>query len=93
MYSNGKSEEIVGKAIKKFNIPRSKIVILTKIFNPVADDDSRPPGVNDRAWVNQMGLSRKHVFDAVDNCLRRLGTHYIGTLVMSHHHESVETRH
>ncbi|KFA51895.1 hypothetical protein S40293_04106 [Stachybotrys chartarum IBT 40293] len=80
MYSNGKSEEIVGKAIKKFNIPRSKIVILTKIFNPVADDDSRPPGVNDGPWVNQMGLSRKHVFDAVDNCLRRLGTHYIDVL-------------
>ncbi len=81
MYSNGKSEVIVGKALKKFNIPRSKVVILTKIFNPVMDDDSRPAGVNDGPLVNQMGLSRKHIFEAVDRCLERLGTDYIGTFV------------
>jgi predicted oxidoreductase len=77
-YSNGKSEIILGKAMKKYNIPRSKVVIMTKIFNPVMDDDSRPPSVNDGPLVNQMGLSRKHVFEAVDRCLERLGTDYIG---------------
>lgn len=77
-YSNGKSEIILGKAMKKFNIPRSKVVIMTKIFNPVMNDDSRPASVNDGPLVNQMGLSRKHVFDAVDRCLERLGTDYIG---------------
>lgn len=77
-YSNGKSEVIIGKALKKYNIPRQKVVILSKIFNPVMDDDSRPPGVNDGPLVNQMGLSRKHVFHAVDQCLERLGTDYIG---------------
>lgn len=30
VYSNGVSEEIVGKALKKFQIPRSKVIILTK---------------------------------------------------------------
>lgn len=80
MYSNGKSEVIIGKALKKFNIPRSKVVILTKIYNPVMDDDSRPPGVNDGALVNQMGLSRKHIFQAVDDCLKRLDTDYIDVL-------------
>jgi aryl-alcohol dehydrogenase-like predicted oxidoreductase len=79
-YSNGKSEVIVGKALKKFNIPRSKVVIMSKIFYPVMDDDSRPPGVNDGPLVNQMGLSRKHIFEAVDKCLERLGTDYIGKL-------------
>lgn len=77
-YSNGKSEIVLGKALKKFNIPRSKVVIMTKIFNPVMDDNSRPASVNDGPLVNQMGLSRKHVFEAVDRCLERLGTDYIG---------------
>lgn len=77
-YSNGKSEIVLGKAMKKYNIPRSKVVIMTKIFNPVMDDDSRPASVNDGPLVNQMGLSRKHVFEAVDRCLERLGTDYIG---------------
>ncbi|KKY29758.1 putative aryl-alcohol dehydrogenase [Diaporthe ampelina] len=71
-YSNGKSEIVLGKAMKKFNIPRSKVVIMTKIFNPVMDDNSRPASVNDGPLVNQMGLSRKHVFEAVDRCLERL---------------------
>lgn len=51
---------------------------MTKIFNPVMDDNSRPASVNDGPLVNQMGLSRKHVFEAVDRCLERLGTDYIG---------------
>ncbi|KAK8095522.1 Versiconal hemiacetal acetate reductase [Apiospora kogelbergensis] len=79
-YSNGKSEVVVGKALKKFNIPRSKVVIMTKIFNPVMDDDSRPASINDGPLVNQMGLSRKHIFEAVDKCLERLQTDYIDVL-------------
>ncbi|GME48323.1 putative aryl-alcohol dehydrogenase protein [Neofusicoccum parvum] len=79
-YSNGKSEEIIGKALKKYNIPRSRVVILSKIYNPVMDDDSRPASVNDGALVNQMGLSRKHVFAAVDATLARLGTDYVDVL-------------
>lgn len=71
---------ILGKAMKKFNIPRSKVVILSKIFNPVMDDDSRPASVNDGPLVNQMGLSRKHIFEAVDRCLERLQTDYIDVL-------------
>jgi aryl-alcohol dehydrogenase-like predicted oxidoreductase len=79
MYSNGESERIVGKALKKYGIPRSKVVILSKIFNPVNDGkDERLPAVNDGENVNQMGLSRKHIFTAVDNCLKRLDTDYIG---------------
>ncbi|OAA63764.1 Aldo/keto reductase [Niveomyces insectorum RCEF 264] len=79
-YSNGKSEIIVGKALKEFNIPRSRVVILTKIFNAVMDDDSRPASVNDGALVNQVGLSRKHIMDAVDRSLERLETDYIDVL-------------
>ena len=53
---------------------------MTKIYNPVMDDDSRPASVNDGPLVNQMGLSRKHIFEAVDRSLERLGTDYIGML-------------
>lgn len=77
-YSNGKSEAIIGRFLREYEIPRQKVVILSKIFNPVMDDDSRPRSVNDGPLVNLMGLSRKHVFHAVDQCLERLGTDYIG---------------
>jgi aryl-alcohol dehydrogenase-like predicted oxidoreductase len=83
VYSNGKSEEIIGKALKKYNIPRSKVVILSKCYFGVAGDGSQPPiaavATNDGAMVNQVGLSRKHILDAVEKSVERLGT-YIDVL-------------
>lgn len=82
-YSNGQSETIIGKALQVYSIPRSKVVIMTKLFYPVLEDmpNARPqPAHNDGVLVNQMGLSRKHIFDAVDASLRRLGTNYIDVL-------------
>ncbi|MGK6313506.1 aldo/keto reductase [Neorhizobium sp. DT-125] len=64
MYSLGRSEEIVGKVLLDL-VPRHKLVIATKLYNPMSGD------------VNDWGLSRKHVFEAVDGSLRRLGTDYI----------------
>lgn len=83
-YSNGESERILGKFMKKYSIPRSKVVIMTKLFNPVMDDDSRPNPADpySQELANQMGLSRKHIFDAVDASLERLGTSYIDVLQM-----------
>lgn len=82
-YSNGQSEEIIGKALATYSIPRSRVVIMTKIYYPVLEDqpDARPnPATNDGPLVNQMGLSRKHIFDAVEGSLRRLNTDYIDVL-------------
>ncbi|KAF1960152.1 putative oxidoreductase [Byssothecium circinans] len=81
-YSNGESERILGRAMRKFSMPRSRVVIMTKLYYPVMDDDSRPqpPDPYSRELVNQMGLSRKHIFDAVDASLDRLGTSYIDVL-------------
>lgn len=80
-YSNGESERILGKAIKKFNMPRSRIVIATKVFFTVADKmETNILGQmyqNNSDYVNSSGLSRKHIFDAVDASLERLGVDYI----------------
>lgn len=65
VYSLGRSEEILGRALKEFGPERERIVIATKLFNPMGDDP------------NQRGLSRKHIRHAVDNSLRRLGVDYI----------------
>ncbi|KXT17270.1 hypothetical protein AC579_554 [Pseudocercospora musae] len=89
-YSNGESERIIGKALK--DIPRSKIVLMTKLYYPVLEgSDRRPqPASNDGELVNQMGLSRKHIFEAVEGSLRRLGTSYIDVLQL--HRLDKETR-
>ncbi len=65
MYSLGVSEEILGRALKDFGPSRDRVVIATKLFNPMGDDP------------NQRGLSRKHVRHAIDDSLRRLGTDYV----------------
>lgn len=83
MYSNGTSEEIIGKAIKKYNIPRDKVVILTKCFSPVGETkDIRstslvPVASKSKDYVNHHGLSRQAILTAVDASLKRLGTDYI----------------
>ncbi|PVH89892.1 aldo-keto reductase-like protein [Cadophora sp. DSE1049] len=83
IYSNGLSEKIIGKALKQYEIPRNKVVILSKCYFGVAEDGSQPPisaaSVNDGDFVNRQGLSRKHILDAVDASVERLGT-YIDVL-------------
>jgi aryl-alcohol dehydrogenase-like predicted oxidoreductase len=84
VYSHGQSERIVGKALKQYNIPRSKVVILSKCYFGVSEGQPTlgiaNVSTNDGAdWVNNVGLSRKHIFDAVDKSVERLGT-YIDVL-------------
>ncbi|KAI3623612.1 hypothetical protein GLX27_001720 [Malassezia furfur] len=83
VYSMGKSEEIVGKALQKYNIPRERVVIMSKCFFGVTDDGTYPMiaamASNDGEMVNRVGLSRKHILDAVEASVRRLGT-YIDVL-------------
>ena len=64
MYSNGSSEEILGRALKDF-ADRDDVVIATKLRHPMR------PGPNGK------GLSRKAIMTEVDHSLRRLGTDYI----------------
>jgi aryl-alcohol dehydrogenase-like predicted oxidoreductase len=64
MYSRGRSEEVTGRALKAM-ARREEIVIATKVFYPVADGP------------NMGGLSRKHILQACDASLRRLGVEAI----------------
>ncbi|EMD01002.1 hypothetical protein BAUCODRAFT_60820 [Baudoinia panamericana UAMH 10762] len=86
VYSNGVSEEIIGKAIKKFNIPRNKLVILSKCFGYVGETpDIRGIAygqaiANSKDYVNRGGLSRTAIFEAVNASLARLDTPYLDLL-------------
>ncbi|KAG2078447.1 Aldo/keto reductase [Suillus decipiens] len=85
VYSNGESERLVAKFIKKYNIPRHQIIIATKCYGLVADDPSiqsyMVPGLNKLPqYINQSGLSRAAIFNAVDASLARLETPYIDLL-------------
>lgn len=63
-YSDGTSEEIVGRALKEYT-KRESVVIATKVFGRV------------RSGPNGSGLSRKSIMTEVDVSLRRLGTDYL----------------
>ncbi|KAI8339726.1 NADP-dependent oxidoreductase domain-containing protein [Chlamydoabsidia padenii] len=80
VYSNGESERVLGKAIKQFNMPRSRIVVATKAGFAVQPTPAH--GLNRTPWydpnhINEVGASRKHLFDAVGASLERLGLDYI----------------
>jgi aryl-alcohol dehydrogenase-like predicted oxidoreductase len=64
MYSQGSSEEILGRALKDF-ARRDEIVVATKVRHPM------------HAGPNGAGLSRKAIFAAIDHSLRRLGMDYV----------------
>ncbi|MGW8251047.1 MAG: aldo/keto reductase, partial [Anaerolineales bacterium] len=63
-YSLGRSEEVLGRALRDFT-RREEVVVASKVFFPMGDSP------------NQRGLSRVHILQAVDDSLRRLGTDYI----------------
>ena len=64
VYSDGSSEEIVGRALNEF-ANRDEIVLATKVHNVM------------RPGPNGGGLSRKAIFAEIDSSLRRLGTDYV----------------
>jgi aryl-alcohol dehydrogenase (NADP+) len=62
-YSDGHSEEIVGRAVRDLATRRDEIVLATKVFMPMSG--------------HRGGLSRKAIFTAIDDSLTRLGTDYV----------------
>jgi aryl-alcohol dehydrogenase (NADP+) len=65
IYSLGASEEVLGNTLRTCGVKRENVVVATKVFNPLSED------------VNDRGLSRKHIMDAIDRSLRRLKMEYV----------------
>ncbi|KZO93917.1 Aldo keto reductase [Calocera viscosa TUFC12733] len=92
VYSQGESERVLGKFLKTYDIPRSRVIILTKCHRLVAASPSVAPPearhlMQQRDYVNQHGLSRAAIFSAVSASLERLGTEYID-LLQIHRYDS-----
>lgn len=64
VYSTGESEIVLGRVLQRLGL-RKQFVIATKVNGAMSDDP------------NDKGLSRKHVFEAVDSSLKRLNSDYI----------------
>ncbi|KAH8832476.1 Aldo/keto reductase [Flagelloscypha sp. PMI_526] len=85
-YSNGLSEQLLAQFIKKYNIPRSKVLFLTKCFYLATPEDMtvsaplRPELKDLRDNINQSGLSRAAIFNQVEESLKRLDSTYIDLL-------------
>lgn len=81
VYSSGASEKLVGQAIKE--LPRDELVIATKVFGrmsevvPGQEANATPEQKRRYKNANLWGLSRKHVFDAIDASLERLGLDHV----------------
>jgi len=83
VYSNGLSEVILGKAIKEHNLPRDEIVIMTKVYGVVARTQGEnyfKGGADEAGYINQHGLSRKHIFESIKHSLERLQLDYVDVL-------------
>lgn len=65
VYHEGESERLLGQAIKAGGIRRDSLVIATKVRGRVGETP------------NDVGLSRKHIYDAIDASLQRLGTDHV----------------
>ena len=76
VYGIGASEEVVGRLLRDL-LPREDYVLATKVAMPLA------------AGANKGGLSRKHIMEGVDACLKRLGHDYIDHLVIHRHPHGV----
>jgi aryl-alcohol dehydrogenase-like predicted oxidoreductase len=70
MYSGGECEVLTGRFVREF-CRRDEVVVATKVFHPVQLDPNAPVA------ANRGGLSRKRLFHAVDESLKRLGLDYI----------------
>ncbi|KAK4935337.1 hypothetical protein LTR10_023599 [Elasticomyces elasticus] len=82
IYSNGDSERVIGKAIKEYSIPRDKLVLMTKAWGVLGEEQFAAYPIMDQLrtskdYVNQFGLSRKSLITGVNGALERMGTDYI----------------
>jgi aryl-alcohol dehydrogenase-like predicted oxidoreductase len=94
VYGNGRSETILGQAIRNLGIKRDEIAIATKAFARIGgygDDEGlneaeKAESARRRGARNVNGSSRKHLFDAIDASLKRLQVDHVD-LYQIHGHD------
>lgn len=72
VYSYGQSETTLGAAVKACGVERDRIILATKVRSAMTE--AATAGTGD---VNNVGLSRQHIFSSVEKSLKRLDTDYI----------------
>jgi aryl-alcohol dehydrogenase-like predicted oxidoreductase len=72
VYAYGQSETILGQALKDSAVALDKIIVATKVRASMSE--AAAAGTGD---VNNVGLSRQHIFSSIEHSLRRLNTDYI----------------
>ncbi|WP_062532161.1 aldo/keto reductase family protein [Jeotgalibaca dankookensis] len=75
VYEQGQAEIVLGKTLKNYN--RDTLVVASKVYFPMGD------GPND------LGLSRKHIFEQCDASLKRLGMDYLDLYQCHRYDENV----
>ena len=75
-YASGKSEEVMGDAIKALKWPRLNYIVSTKFYWGLAEPDTK--GKSRAATVNRKNtLNRKYLMQAIDGSLKRMGLDFI----------------
>jgi aryl-alcohol dehydrogenase-like predicted oxidoreductase len=84
VYAGGMSETIFGLSLRNLGLPRDEVVVATKVFGRVTPPAPQNMSAVQKAEIerrakarNVNGLSRKHIMNAVDASLKRLGLEYI----------------
>ena len=72
VYASGKSEEVMGEAIKALKWPRLNYIVSTKFYWGLAEPDAKTVVVNRKNTLN-----RKYLMQAIDGSLKRMGLDFI----------------
>jgi len=72
VYAYGQAETILGKALKKAGVARDKVIIATKVRGAMSEG-----AITGTGDLNNVGLSRQHIFASIEQSLRRLDTEYV----------------
>ena len=83
VYASGKSEEVMGDAIKALKWPRLNYIVSTKFYWGLAETDAKSVTVNRKNTLN-----RKYLMQAIDGSLKRMGLDFID-LVYCHRSDAL----
>jgi voltage-dependent potassium channel beta subunit len=70
IYAHGEAEKVIAEFLARETVDRKKLVISSKVFWPMSED------------INDWGLSRKNIDQAIEGTLQRLGLDYIDIYYM-----------